>query len=95
MQQAREAARDKVVAVMGGADLGRQYLAAGLVDEISIHLVPVLFGSGTPMFQPLDMGHVQLELVETVESRTGHSPALPHRQGRLIRWMTSTRTPGR
>jgi riboflavin biosynthesis pyrimidine reductase len=32
---------------MGGADLGRQYIAAGLVDEISIHPVPVLFGSGT------------------------------------------------
>ena len=44
-------------------------LAAGLVDEISIHLVPVLFGSGTPMFQPLDLGHVQLELLDTVESQ--------------------------
>jgi Pyridoxamine 5'-phosphate oxidase/RibD C-terminal domain len=53
---------------MGGADLGRQYLAAGLVDEIQVHLAPVLFGSGTPMFQPLDMGHVQHELVETIES---------------------------
>jgi dihydrofolate reductase len=68
LRQAREAAGDKIVVVMGGADLGRQYLAAGLVDEISIHLVPVLFGSGTPMFQPLDLGHLHLELVETIES---------------------------
>lgn len=68
VRQAREAAGGKLVAVMGGADLGRQCLAAGVVDEISIHLAPVLFGSGTPMFQPLDMGHVRLDLVETVES---------------------------
>jgi dihydrofolate reductase len=80
LQQAREAARDKVVAVMGGADLGRQYLAAGLVDEISIHLVPVLFGSGTPMFQPLDVGHVQLELVETVDS-----PLATHLRYRIVK----------
>jgi dihydrofolate reductase len=68
LRQAQAAAGDRFVVVMGGADLGRQYLAAGLVDEIQIHLVPVLFGSGTPMFQPLDLGHVQLELVETIES---------------------------
>ncbi len=65
---------------MGGADLGRQYLAAGLVDEISIHLVPVLFGSGTPMFQPLDLGHVQLELVDTVES-----PLATHLRYRIVK----------
>jgi dihydrofolate reductase len=68
LRQARDAAGDKVVVVMGGADVGRQYLAAGLVDELQLHLVPVLFGSGTPMFQPLDLGHVDLDLVETVES---------------------------
>ena len=68
VRQAREAAGDKLVVVMGGADLGRQYLAAGLVDEISIHLAPVLFGSGTTMFGPLDIGHVQLELVDTAQS---------------------------
>jgi dihydrofolate reductase len=68
LRQARDAAGDKIVVVMGGADVGRQYLAAGLVDELQLHLVPVLFGSGTPMFQPLDLGHVDLDLVETVES---------------------------
>jgi dihydrofolate reductase len=68
LRQARAAAGNKMVTVMGGADLGRQYLAAGPVDEISVHLIPVLFGRGTPMFQPLDMGHVQLELVDATES---------------------------
>jgi hypothetical protein len=67
LRQAQAAADDKIVTVRGGADLGRQYLAAGLVDEIQVHLAPVLFGSGTPMFQSLDMGHVQLELGETIE----------------------------
>ena len=80
LRQAREAAGDKIVTVMGGADLGRQYLAAGLVDQISIHLAPVLFGSGTPMFQPLDIGHVQLELVETVDS-----PLATHLRYRIVK----------
>ena len=50
LKQAREAAGDKDVTVMGGAETGRQFLAAGLVHEISIHLVPVVLGGGTPMF---------------------------------------------
>jgi dihydrofolate reductase len=53
LDRARAAAGDGVVAVMGGADLAQQYLQAGLVDEISLHLVPVLFGSGTRLFEHL------------------------------------------
>lgn len=68
VRQARAAAGDKAVTVMGGADLGRQCIAAGLVDELSIHLVPVLFGSGTAIFQELNLGHVPLELVETAQT---------------------------
>lgn len=66
LQQARQAAGDRDVTVMGGADLGRQYIAAGLVDELSIHLVPVLFGGGTRMFDTLGEGHLALEPVATV-----------------------------
>lgn len=66
--QAKDAAGDKDVAVMGGARIGQQYLAAGLVDEISIHLVPVLFGSGTSLFEHLDIGHVQLEPTEVIDT---------------------------
>jgi dihydrofolate reductase len=44
---------DQDVTVMGGASLGQQYIAAGLVDENSIHLVPVLFHRGTRMFEHL------------------------------------------
>jgi len=68
LDQARAAADGRTVTVMGGADLGRQCLAAGLVDEVSLHVAPVLFGSGTPMFAGLDVGHVHLELLEAVST---------------------------
>jgi dihydrofolate reductase len=68
LRQAKAAADGKYVTVMGGASTGRQYIAAGLVDEISIHLVPVLLGSGTRMFEHLDIGHVPLEPVEVIDS---------------------------
>jgi dihydrofolate reductase len=61
LERAREAAGDKDVTVMGGAETGQQYLRAGLVDELSIHLVPVLFGAGTKMFEGLGEQHLQLE----------------------------------
>lgn len=62
LEAARATAGDKDVGIMGGADIARQYLHDGLVDEISIHLVPVLFGSGTPLFSDswIDR-HVRLE----------------------------------
>ena len=63
LKRARETAREKTVAVMGGADLGRQYIRAGLVDEISIHLVPVLFGGGTRMFDELGGEQIELEAI--------------------------------
>jgi len=64
LEQATAAADGKTVTVMGGADLGRQCLAAGLVDEISLHVAPRLFGSGTSLFEGLDLGHVELELLD-------------------------------
>jgi dihydrofolate reductase len=68
LQKAKKAAGDKNVTVMGGADLGQEYILAGLVDELSIHLIPVLFGSGTPMFANLGEAHIQLEPAQTVET---------------------------
>jgi len=78
--QARAAADGRTVTIMGGADIGRQYLASGLVDEISLHVAPALFGSGTPMFAGLDVGHVQLELLEAVGT-----PETVHLRYRVIR----------
>ena len=50
LEQAKEAAGEKDVGLGGGADVGRQYLAAGLVDELQLNVVPVLLGSGERLF---------------------------------------------
>ena len=67
VQQAKDTAGDQDVVIVGGAHLGRELIAAGLVDEIQIHLVPVLFGSGTRMFEDMGIGHLQLEPIEVVD----------------------------
>ena len=66
-KRATAAAGDKIVGV-SGARVGQQSIRAGLVDEISVHLVPVLFGSGTRMFEHLGDEHIQLEAVEAIET---------------------------
>jgi dihydrofolate reductase len=68
LKQTREAAGDMDVTVMGGADTGQQFVRAGLVDELSIHLIPVLFGSGTRMFDHLGDEPVQLENLGSVQT---------------------------
>jgi dihydrofolate reductase len=50
IEQARATAGDRDVVVMGGANVVDQSLAAGLVDELCIHVSPVLFGGGTRLF---------------------------------------------
>ena len=69
LEKAQEAAGDKDVAIMGGANIAAQFVKLGLVDEISIHLVPVLFGSGIRLFEHLDSEHVQLETTEVIETK--------------------------
>lgn len=51
VSQAREAAIGKDVLVAGGGDIARQCLAAGLVDEMRLHVVPVLLGRGVRLFE--------------------------------------------
>ena len=53
---------------MGSARTGWQFLAAGLVDELSLHVVPVLFGAGTRMFESLGDAHIALEPLATVQT---------------------------
>jgi dihydrofolate reductase len=65
LEQARRAAGGKDVALAGGARTGQQYLSAGLVDEMQLHLVPVLLGGGERLFDSVDDLH-GLTLVETV-----------------------------
>jgi dihydrofolate reductase len=66
LRQAQEAAGDEDVVIIGGAAIGRAFIAAGLVDEIVLHIAPVLFGSGTRMFEDMGVGHLQLEPAEVV-----------------------------
>ena len=79
LARARETAGDKNISVMG-ADVGRQLLDAGVIDEISVHLVPVLFGSGTPLFGQGVDEHVTLELIGKSESE--HATHLRYRVAR-------------
>jgi dihydrofolate reductase len=69
LEKAYEAAGDKDVAIMGGANIAAQFVKLGLVDEISIHLVPVLFGSGIRLFEHLGSAHIQLETTEVIETK--------------------------
>jgi dihydrofolate reductase len=64
--QAKEAAGDKSVAV-SGAEVGQNLLRAGLLDEISVHVVPVLFGTGTRLFDQIG-AHVELERLEVIDT---------------------------
>ena len=50
VERAREAAGTRYATIGGGADIARQALAAGLVDEVQLHVVPVLLGDGVPLF---------------------------------------------
>ncbi len=68
LERAKAAAGDRDIAVMGGAEIGQQFIKAGLIDEISIHLMPVLFGGGTRMFEHPGEDHIQLETVEVIET---------------------------
>ena len=65
---AREVAGDKDVTI-ASADVIQQALGLGLVDEVCISLVPVLFGDGVPHFSKLDRGHVLLEDPVVVQGR--------------------------
>jgi dihydrofolate reductase len=70
--QAKVAAGDKAVTVIGGASVTQQLLRAGLVDELRIDVMPVLLGSGLRLFENIDPERVQLQKlgVEEVDART-------------------------
>ncbi|TDE08471.1 dihydrofolate reductase family protein [Jiangella asiatica] len=61
LDQAREAAGDRDVRIAGGGATILEYLSAGLIDEFTIALSPVLFGSGIRLFEGVDAARVALE----------------------------------
>ena len=68
IRKAQEIAGDKDVTI-ASTDITRQALDLGLVDEVGVSLVPVLFGVGIPYFSKLDRGHLLLEDPVVVQGR--------------------------
>lgn len=68
LEQAKAAAGDKDVAIGGGADISQQYLNARLIDEIQIHLVPVLIGAGKRLFDSLTLPPITLETTRIIDA---------------------------
>jgi dihydrofolate reductase len=68
LEQAKAAAGGKDVALGGGADVAQQYLAAGLIDELELNVVPVLLGGGTRLFENLAGADLGLEQVRAIEA---------------------------
>jgi len=69
----QEAARDKDVTLGGGASIAQQYLKAGLVDEMEIHVAPVLLGDGARLFDNTDGQQTDYECIRVVNSpRVSH-----------------------
>jgi len=68
LETAKKAAGEKDIILQGG-NIAQQLIARGLVDELFIHLVPVLFGSGARLIEDLDGKHVQLETTEVIETK--------------------------
>jgi dihydrofolate reductase len=80
LEQAKEAAGGKDVSLGGGASAGQQYLAAGLLDELEISVVPLLLGAGARLFDNLGGATVELEQIRAIEA-----PGVTHLKYRLVR----------
>lgn len=80
LKQAKTAAGDKNVVVGGGAKTAQQFMKAGYIDEIQIHLVPVLLGDGLRLFDHLGTEHIELE-----STRVINSLAVTHLRFRVVK----------
>jgi dihydrofolate reductase len=73
LDQARKVAGERDVRIAGGAETIQQYLDAGLIDEFSITLAPVLFGTGIRLFDRVDPTRVALDQTRSdASSRVTH-----------------------
>jgi dihydrofolate reductase len=80
LEQARETAGGKDLMLWGGGQVAQQYLAAGLLDELELHVVPVVLGDGARLFDNLRNAEVQLEQVRAVEA-----PGVTHIKCRSVK----------
>jgi dihydrofolate reductase len=79
LQQARQAAGEKDVFIGGGADIINQYLAAGLVDELELHITPILLGGGARLFDGVGP-NLKLEEIRAVQA-----PGVAHLKYRVVK----------
>jgi dihydrofolate reductase len=79
LEQARKAADGKDVYIGGGADIINQYLAAGLVDELEVHIAPLILGGGERLFDGLGPD-LKLEQLRAVEG-----PGVAHLKYRVVK----------
>jgi len=68
LAQARQAAGDNSVILVGGANVIQQFLKAGLLDEMHLHLVSVLLGDGIRLFENLGAETIELEQISVIEA---------------------------
>ena len=87
VEQARAAAGDRNVAVAGGGRLVREVLAAGLLDELDLHIVPVVLGDGLRLLDP-QLGLDVREAIELTPVRVIATPEVTH-----IRYQVEGRAP--
>lgn len=66
--RAREVAGAKDIRISGGANVVRQYLNAGLVDELMLSVAPVFLGPGLKLFEGIDANALGLEIIEAIDS---------------------------
>ena len=79
LEQAKAAAGDKDVCIAGGANTAQQFLNAGLLDEIQLHLVPVMLGDGVRLLEHFGTG-IKLE-----HSRVIEAPLATHLRYRVVK----------
>jgi dihydrofolate reductase len=78
LEQARQAAADKDIVIAGGAHAIQQFIAAGLLDELYLHIVPIVLGAGERLLE--NVGDPSLEPIKVVAS-----PAVTHVKYRIAR----------
>lgn len=80
LEQATAAAGQRNVDVAGGANTIQQFLRSGLLDELSLHVLPVLMGQGLRLFDRLDPQHIELERIHVIDG-----PNATHLKYRVVR----------
>lgn len=78
IEQARAGAHGKDVAIAGGGGLLRQVIKAGLLDQLELHISPVILGDGMRLFDPADLDLADGEAIELTTTRVVETPAVTH-----------------